>query len=362
VDFKKSHTALGENIGAYRVQSDNPAKNSSMVAYLGSKQFQAEYGLPAKDFAKVMEDFRSKSVPGREPEHKAAFVELNLEVAALSLTPAYPGRSLAQSSKAQDLLKGFSHEASVYHDVVVSNQSIEGVSKEPFSKRAASTPLPLLAALNIPVEAFKPPPQARRRRPKKPTGAESEAAEISKRRKQPPPDWTGENGDYFVGAGELTKKGEPKKKMGRKPYSTVVNGKVVAPPAGIECGARPTPMKHKTAAMVTPSGINGEDLSLSIAELKAENVELNEHSASQLGQIIQLQKRLREKEKEMDDQTMAFKIKESELQNALKSQKVISSTFYSMAKTVCPSLEYEKPKDISPMKLQKKQCADDPDA
>ena len=309
-----------------------------------------------------MEDFRSKSVPGREPELKAAFVKLNCEVAALSLTPAYPGRSLAQSSKAQDLLKSFSHEASVYHDVVVSNQSIEGVSKEPFSKRAASTPLPLLAALNIPVEAFKPPPQARRRRPKKPTGAESEAAEISKRRKQPPPDWTGGNGDYFVGAGELIKKGEPKKKMGCKPYSTVVNGKVVAPPAGIECGARPTPMKHKTAAMVTPSGINGEDLSLSIAELKAENVELNEHSASQLGQIIQLQKRLREKEKEMDDQTMAFKIKESELQNALKSQKVISSNFYSMAKTVCPSLEYENPKDISPMKLQKKQCADDPDA
>jgi len=148
--------------------------------------------------------------------------------------------------------------------------------------------------------------------------------------------------------------------MGRKPYSKVVDGKVVAPPPGIECGARPTPMKHKAAAMVTPSGING-DLSLSIAELKAENAELNEHSASQLGQIIQLQKRLREKEKEVDDQKMAFKIKESELQSALKSQKVISSTFYSMAKTVCPSLEYENPKDISPMKLQKKQCADDPD-
>jgi len=93
--------------------------------------------------------------------------------------------------------------------------------------------------------------------------------------------------------------------MGRKPYSKVVDGKVVAPPPGIECGARPTPMKHKAAAMVTPSGING-DLSLSIAELKAENAELNEHSASQLGQIIQLQKRLREKEKEVDDQKMAF--------------------------------------------------------
>lgn len=114
MDYKKSHTERGENIGAYRVQSDNPAKNSSMVAYLGSKQFQAEYGLPATDFAKVMEDFRSKSVPGREPELKAAFVKLNCEVAALSLTPAYPGRSLAQSSKAQDLLKHFSHEASLF--------------------------------------------------------------------------------------------------------------------------------------------------------------------------------------------------------------------------------------------------------
>ena len=53
VDYKKSNTERGENIGAYRVQSDNPAKDSSMVAYLGSKQFQAEYdGLPATDFAK----------------------------------------------------------------------------------------------------------------------------------------------------------------------------------------------------------------------------------------------------------------------------------------------------------------------
>jgi len=84
-------------------------------AYLGSKQIQAEYGLPPTDFAQVMEDLRSKSVLGRKPEHKAAFVKLNCEVAALSLTPAYPGRSLAHSSKAQDLLKRFSHEASVYH-------------------------------------------------------------------------------------------------------------------------------------------------------------------------------------------------------------------------------------------------------
>ena len=144
-----------------------------MIVYLGSKQFQAEYGLPATDFAKVMEDFRSKIVPGREPE-KAAFVKLNVEVAALSLTAAYPGHSLAQSSKAQDLLAHFSRKASVYHDVVVSNQPIEVVFKEPFSKRAASTLLPLLllAALKIPVEAFEPPPQARRRRPKKPAGAE----------------------------------------------------------------------------------------------------------------------------------------------------------------------------------------------
>jgi len=87
-----------------------------------------------------MEDLRSKSVLGRKPEHKAAFVKLNCEVAALSLTPAYPGRSLAHSSKAHDLLKRFSHEASVYHDVV-SNQPIEGVSKELFSKCSeTSTP------------------------------------------------------------------------------------------------------------------------------------------------------------------------------------------------------------------------------
>lgn len=234
-------TLSADDIIGFQRAMDNPPSGQALPSQWQGDAFKNKYHLSFSDdpFA-LFELYRQSCVPGREELHWTQFCSNNsLFLTDALVTPYYPGRAV-ESDNAKGLLNAISVIAEVsYNFLILENEfELPDDKKEVLLKNMSMVPLSVIA-LSIPLTNLFTSrgihsSRDDRRQLQESAGKSKKKKKLVNRALLPElttPSSASKDthtGSY-VGAGEVTKKGLPKQKMGRKSGTKMVNGKAVLP-------------------------------------------------------------------------------------------------------------------------------------
>ena len=348
-----------EEITAVQRSMENTANGDALDAQMMTQEFKGKYpflGGFEKPFVKF-EQFRTSTVGGGEEARKSDYAaNFRIMGTAALVTPMYPGRLASTNEIALSLTKTLGIVGRATYDSLIQGKALELDADElrTLEQRITVVPLELVslsAALTIALKANggdslsrDDRKQSRKDSTRKRSNGRNILVDLAT--PQITPKSTPRSAkkakplkDDFTGKGELTKRGVPKRKQGRKEGTTVLKGKVTGP---MSADGRTKLNKAASVQRMADSALNCTRCN--------DNASLRERVAALELLLIQQKEINAAIQTEKMEMSTEFRVKEANYTAELGKRSAIA---HIMATTASQQLPAGVFTDISPMKFRK---------